>query len=79
MDYVIDGTGSFVYGGTLVDPKQTNPANQSGSGIEGGTRIKLAKGDWIMLPANTPHWTIPDDGVAVVLMTFHIPGPAPAR
>jgi mannose-6-phosphate isomerase-like protein (cupin superfamily) len=79
MDYVIDGTGSFVYGGTLVDSKQTNPANLSGTSIQGGTKIRLTKGEWIVLPTNTPHWTIPDDGVAVVLMTFHIPSAAPAQ
>jgi mannose-6-phosphate isomerase-like protein (cupin superfamily) len=79
LDYVIDGAGSFVYGGTLVDSKRTNPTNLSGSGIEGGTKTRVAKGDWVILPPNTPHQTIPDDGVAVVLMTFHIPAAAAAH
>ena len=76
LDYVIDGSGSFVYGGTLVDPKRTNPTNLSGASVQGGTSTHLAKGTWVILPANTPHQTIPDDGVAVVLMTFHIPAAA---
>jgi hypothetical protein len=73
LDYVIDGSGSFIYGGTLVDSKRTNPTNLSGASVQGGTRMRLTKGSWVILPANTPHQTIPDDGVAVVLMTFHIP------
>jgi mannose-6-phosphate isomerase-like protein (cupin superfamily) len=78
LDYVIDGSGSFITGGTLVDSKQANPTNLSGSGIQDGTANRISKGDWIVVPANTPHQTVPDGGVAVVLMTFHIPGaPAP--
>jgi mannose-6-phosphate isomerase-like protein (cupin superfamily) len=73
LDYVIDGAGTFVYGGTLVEPKRMNATNQSGTKIEGGTSSHISKGDWIILPANTAHHTIPDVGGSVALMTFHIP------
>jgi hypothetical protein len=73
LDYVIDGAGTFVSGGALVEPKRTNATNQSGTKIEGGTSMHIAKGDWIVLSVGQPHHTIPDTGGNVVLMTFHIP------
>jgi hypothetical protein len=79
LDYVIEGSGSFVHGGTLTDAKRTNPTNLSGASVQGGSTTHLAKGTWVILPANTPHQTIPDDGIAVVLMTFHIPATATAH
>jgi len=67
--YVIDGSGTHIMGGTI-----TNGA------ITGGTPTHVSKGDFIFLPANTPHEMVPDsDGVAVV--TIHVPveSQAPAQ
>ena len=72
--YVIDGSATMVTGGKLVDEKRTNPANLSGTGIEGGASRTVAKGDFIMVPEGTPHWFSAIDG-AVVLMTIHVPRP----
>src|ERR1700761_352953 len=52
--YIIAGGCTLITGGTLVDPKD-NGANMSGSGITGGMSRKVAKGDYIMVPPNTPH------------------------
>jgi quercetin dioxygenase-like cupin family protein len=49
-----------------------NGANLTGKGIEGGTSRKVAKGDFIMVPENTPHWFSAIDGT-VVLMSLHLP------
>jgi mannose-6-phosphate isomerase-like protein (cupin superfamily) len=72
MFLVIEGSGTIVTGGTLKDERRTNPANLQGSAIEGGTPRKLAKGDWVMVPAKTPHWFTQIDG-ALVLMSVHLP------
>ena len=78
--YVIDGSGTLVTGGTLANPQQTTPGNLSGSGINSGTPLHFAKGDWMFVPENTPHQvTAVDSGSAVVFMTFHVPRPAPAK
>jgi mannose-6-phosphate isomerase-like protein (cupin superfamily) len=72
MFFVIEGSGTIVTGGTLKDERRTNPANLQGSAIEGGTPRKLAKGDWVMVPAKTPHWFTQIEG-ALVLMSVHLP------
>lgn len=72
--YVIDGTATMVTGGKLINEKRTNPANLSGTGIESGESRTVAKGDFIIVPENTPHWFSKIDGV-LVLMTLHVPRP----
>jgi glc operon protein GlcG len=54
--YVLDGSVTFVTGGTVVDPKVVGPDEIRGSRIEGGTHHALNKGDVIVVPAGTPHW-----------------------
>ena len=75
--YVIDGSATMVTGGKLVDEKRTNPANLSGTGIEGGTSQHVSKGDFMVVPENTAHWFSAIDGT-LVLMTLHVPRPVPA-
>src|SRR5215813_12701414 len=53
--YVIDGSGTIVTGGKLVEEKRTNEANLSGTSIQGGISKKITKGDWIMVPEGVPH------------------------
>src|SRR5262245_6105319 len=81
MFYVVEGSGTLVTGGKLRDEKRTNAANLSGSGVDGGTPRKIAKGDWVMVPEKTPHWFQQIDGT-IVLMSIHLPRaapPAPSR
>ncbi len=75
--YVIDGSATMMTGGKLVDEKRTNATNLTGTAIEGGMSRKVAKGDFIIVPENTPHWFSAIDGT-VVLMTLHVPRPVPA-
>jgi mannose-6-phosphate isomerase-like protein (cupin superfamily) len=72
MFYVIDGTATMVTGGKLVNEKRTNAENLTGTGIEGGSTRTVAKGDFIIVPENTPHWFSAIDGT-VTLMTLHVP------
>jgi len=72
MFYVVEGSGTLVTGGTLREEKRTNAENLTGSGIQGGTNRRVAKGDWVMVPEKTPHWFTQIDG-ALVLMSIHLP------
>jgi glc operon protein GlcG len=54
--YVLDGTATFVTGGTVVEPKATAPDEVRGRGIQGGETRQLRKGDVVIVPAGTPHW-----------------------
>lgn len=72
---VLEGSGTITTGGTLIDEKRTNPANLSGTGINGGTTQSFAKGDVIIVPEKVPHQTKPVEGGVIVLMTFHVPRP----
>lgn len=72
MFYVIEGSGTLVTGGKLTEEKRTNAENLSGSSIEGGTAREVAKGDFIIVPQNTPHWYSKVNG-ALVLMSIHVP------
>jgi len=54
--YVIEGTATFVTGGTAVDTKEIGPNEVRGSRIEGGITRQLSKGDVIIVPNNTAHW-----------------------
>ena len=72
--YVIDGSATLVTGGKLANEKRTDATNLNGTAIEGGTPRKIAKGDWILVPENTPHWFSPINGV-LVLFSMHVPRP----
>jgi len=54
--YVMEGTATFVTGGTAVDAKEIGPNEIRGSRIEGGDTRQLSKGEVIVVPNNTPHW-----------------------
>jgi uncharacterized protein GlcG (DUF336 family) len=54
--YVMDGEATFVTGGTVVEPKASEPGQIRGPVIEGGVEHHLVKGDVIVVPNNEPHW-----------------------
>lgn len=54
--YVMQGSATFVTGGTAVDAKVTAPDELRGTRIDGGETRQLVKGDVIVVPNNTPHW-----------------------
>lgn len=69
--YVVAGGCTLITGGTLTDPKD-NGANVAGSGITGGMSRKVAKGDYIMVPPNTPHQYADVQG-ELAMVTLHMP------
>jgi mannose-6-phosphate isomerase-like protein (cupin superfamily) len=76
MMYVIEGAGTIVTGGKLVDEKRNNAANLGGSSITGGKPQAITKGDFLIVPENTPHQITPSGGAPIILMTLHVPRPS---
>jgi mannose-6-phosphate isomerase-like protein (cupin superfamily) len=70
--YVIEGSGTLVTGGKLTEEKRQNPSNLGGSGIEGGQTRAVAKGDFVVVPENTPHQFTGPKG-ELILMSLHVP------
>jgi len=52
----LDGTATFVTGGTAVDAKLVAPEEIRGKAIAGGQSYNLVKGDVIVVPNGVPHW-----------------------
>jgi len=54
--YVLEGSATFVTGGTVVAGKTIEPNEIRGTAINGGETRTIAKGDVIIVPNGTPHW-----------------------
>jgi mannose-6-phosphate isomerase-like protein (cupin superfamily) len=64
--HVIDGAGTLVTGGTMINAKQRPPDSESvmvedgpgasGTGIQGGVSRQIKAGDVVVIPAGVPHW-----------------------
>jgi mannose-6-phosphate isomerase-like protein (cupin superfamily) len=54
--YMLEGTTTFVTGGTMVGGQTTAPDEIRGSNVHGGETRTLTKGDVIIVPKGTPHW-----------------------
>lgn len=54
--YVLDGSATFVTGGTVVNGKTVEPNELRGTAITGGETRQITKGDVIVVPSGTPHW-----------------------
>jgi quercetin dioxygenase-like cupin family protein len=69
--FVLAGEATEVTGGTMVDGKlDTATGETSGTGVEGGTRTQMAKGDVVHIPPGTPHWSIlaPGNTLSVLIV-----------
>ena len=77
--YIIEGTGTLVTGGKLVNETRSNPTNLSGTAVEGGSSRTVSKGDFILVPEGTPHWFSAIGGNGVLIdMSIHVPRPVPS-
>jgi quercetin dioxygenase-like cupin family protein len=54
--HVLDGTATFVTGGTVENGKSTSPGEIRGTAIRNGEERRIMKGDVLIVPAGTPHW-----------------------
>ena len=69
--YVVEGTGTMVVGGKLVNPTR-NGDNLTAAASEGGTPNRLAKGDFLLVKEGDAHWFSKVDS-EMTLMTLHLP------
>lgn len=78
---VLDGAGTLTTGGTLVNPGTPAGTNIPGSDVAGGTAQHIGKGDFILVPENTPHIIAPEGGVLQVasMLIPHSAAPAGGR
>jgi mannose-6-phosphate isomerase-like protein (cupin superfamily) len=82
--HVIQGSATFVTGGTLVNAKTRESGSMevskedgpgaSGTAIQGGVNHQLKVGDVIVIPAGTPHWFSKIDGSIAYLAIRVDPG-----
>ena len=54
--YVLEGSATFVTGGTIVDGKTIELNEIRGTSISGGETRKITKGDVVIVPNNIAHW-----------------------
>jgi mannose-6-phosphate isomerase-like protein (cupin superfamily) len=70
--YVVEGAATLTTGGKLREEKRSNPTNLAGTGIDGGASRRIGKGDFFLVPENTPH-QFTEAADALVLMSLHVP------
>ena len=70
--FVVDGAATLISGGKLTEEKRTNPTNLAGKEVEGGASQRIAKGDYVFIPENTPHSFRKTEG-RLVIMSIHVP------
>jgi mannose-6-phosphate isomerase-like protein (cupin superfamily) len=73
---VVDGEGTELTGGTVVEPKEGADGETRGLRLEGATSHALHKGDVIHIPAGTPHQAIEAPGQTLTLFVIKVATPA---
>jgi quercetin dioxygenase-like cupin family protein len=63
--FVLDGEANLVLGGTVENPKTVSAGETRGDGIKGGRSFSLHPGDYVFVPANTPHQMIVAAGKSI--------------
>ena len=68
--YIVDGTATFVTGGTVAGQKEVRANQLTGTDIQGGQTHQLKKGDFISIPAGIPHWfkDVPSSGITYYMV-----------
>jgi hypothetical protein len=84
--YVVNGSGTLVTSGTLTGkienaPREVNWDTSSdgaselrGTGILGGEERQVAKGNFVVIPAETPHWLRKIEG-EIIYLVIKVPPP----
>lgn len=75
---VVDGEGTEMTGGTIVDRKEGANGEVRGKTLEGATPHVLHKGDVIHIPAGTPHQAIEAPGQSITIYVIKVEEPATA-
>jgi mannose-6-phosphate isomerase-like protein (cupin superfamily) len=70
--FIVSGEATLIQGGTLVDPKTTEPHEVEGKSISGGTSTKLAAGDVVHIAFKVPHQLVVEKGKQVTYFVVKI-------
>ena len=71
--FVLDGEATEVTGGTVVGATSDPSTGETrGTGIDGGTRTHIAKGDVVHIPPNTPHWAVLAPGKTMLMCVVKV-------
>ena len=73
---VVDGEGTELTGGTVVDPKEGENGETRGVRLEGATAHALHKGDILHITAGTPHQAIEAPGQTITIFVIKVEKPA---
>ncbi len=63
--YVISGGCTLVTGGSIPNPRTTQPHEIRGAAVSGGQKRKLGPGDFLTIPAGVPHQMLLDPGTEI--------------
>lgn len=77
--FVTQGKATLITGGTVVNAKTDSKGETHGSRIDGGTRMTIAKGDVVHIPAGTPHQLLisPKDVYSSIVVKVQEPPKVP--
>jgi mannose-6-phosphate isomerase-like protein (cupin superfamily) len=73
--FIVSGEATLITGGTLVDPKLTEPHEYEGASIQGGRSTGLAAGDVVHIPYKVPHQMIVAKGKEIEYFVVKIDAP----
>lgn len=73
---VVDGEGTELTGGTVIDAKEGENGETRGSRLEGATAHALHKGDVLHITAGTPHQAIEAPGQTITIFVIKVEKPA---
>ncbi len=73
--YVIEGGGTVVTGGSLIESTEISPSEFRGPRISGGAELRIAKGDVVRIPAGVSHWVSKIDGKEIVYLNVRAASP----
>jgi mannose-6-phosphate isomerase-like protein (cupin superfamily) len=71
--FVLEGEATEVTGGTVVGGTTDAATGETrGTGIEGGTRTPVGKGDVVHIPSGTPHWAVLAPGKTTLMCVVKV-------
>jgi len=70
--FVQSGSATLVYGGSMVNPKTTEPHEMRAASITGGIEKKLSAGDVVTIPAKVPHQMKLEPGTEVTYFVVKV-------
>lgn len=73
---VLDGEGTELTGGTMVDRKEGADGEVRGTRLEGATAHVLHKGDIVHIPAGVPHQAIEAPGESIIVYVIKVEEPS---